>query len=96
MIINNGLCIIPRNNLIDNIGWGKYATHTKSEKKRIWDVPVRRLGTPLRHPSIVAANADFDQKYGELLFRDKLKEQIKNKNMYGSAGMLLKHYFRRI
>lgn len=94
MIINNGLCIIPRSNLIDNIGWGKYATHTKSEKCRIYDVPIGRFNTPLRHPSCVTANADFDKKYGELLFKDKLKCQIKNKNIYEAVKMLLRFYLR--
>lgn len=94
MIINNGLCIVPRSNLIDNIGWGKYATHTKSEKCRIYDVPIGRFNAPLRHPSCVTANADFDKKYGELLFKDKLKCQIKNKNVYEAVKMLLRFYLR--
>ncbi len=95
MIINNGLCVIPRNNLINNIGWGKYATHTRSEKNKVWDVPVKSLGTPLCHPSCITANADFDKKYGELLFRDRLKGQIKNKNVYEVLRMLLRFYRRK-
>jgi len=34
MLKNNGLAIIPKNNLISNIGWGDLATHTKVENNR--------------------------------------------------------------
>lgn len=94
MAINGGLCIIPRRNLITNIGWGEAATHTKF-KSSIWDVPTGSLNTPLQHPVGVTANADFDKRYGELLFRNKLKMQKKEKNICDLITMLWKHYFRR-
>ena len=90
MIINNGLCIIPRRNLVTNIGWGETATHTKF-RSSIWDVPIGGLNTPLRHPSCVMANADFDRKYGELLFRNKLKSLAGRDNIY----MVIKEIWRR-
>lgn len=96
LIINNGLCVIPRCNLINNIGWGKYATHTKSEKGKIWDVPIRKINTPLRHPPCVTANAEFDKKYGELLFKDKLEYKIKSGNIYQAMKMLLRFYLRKL
>ena len=34
MLQNNGFGIIPKNNLISNIGWGEIATHTKIENNR--------------------------------------------------------------
>lgn len=34
MLKNNGLGVIPKNNLISNIGWGDLATHTKVENNR--------------------------------------------------------------
>lgn len=91
MMINNGLCIVPRNNLITNIGWGKFATHTK-RKNDVYEVPVEGLSYPLHHPSCVVANADFDQQYGELLFRNKLRLEIKNRNLCNVASMLREHY----
>ncbi len=94
MIINNGLCIIPRKNLITNIGWGETATHTKF-KSRIWDVQPGVLQTPLRHPACVMANADFDRKYGELLFRNKLELQGGERNIGNIITMLWKHYLER-
>lgn len=94
MIINNGLCIIPRKNLVRNIGWGGNATHTK-EKKEIYDVQAGGLNTPLRHPSCVLANADFDRKYGELLFRDKLRSLKGGDNMYKVIEKVWKHYVCR-
>ena len=34
MLQNQGYGIIPKNNLISNIGWGDLATHTKKENNR--------------------------------------------------------------
>ncbi len=93
MAVNNGLCIIPRRNLINNIGWGKYATHTKNRDK-IWDVPVKDLSFPLKHPSCITANVDFDKAYGKLLFLNKLNSQIREREIYNAAKMLLKHYLK--
>lgn len=94
MIINNGLCIIPRKNLVDNIGWGKYASHTKSEKNKIYDVPTEELKPILRHPVCVTANVDFDRTYGELLFKNKLKSKIKNGKIYDAMKMVWEHYLK--
>lgn len=94
MIINSGLCIVPRRNLITNIGWGETATHTKF-KSKVWDVPTGGLHFPLQHPACVIANADFDRKYGELLFRNKLELQGGEKNLSNIIKMLWKHYVRR-
>lgn len=94
MIINNGLCIVPRRNLVRNIGWGKTATHTKSGRE-IWEMPVNSLNIPLRHPSCVVANADFDRQHGELLLRNKL-EALRGENRIGDVmKMLWRHYFIR-
>lgn len=94
MIINNGLCIVPRRNLVRNIGWGEAATHTKV-KSGIWDVPTGGLSYPLRHPSCVVANADFDRQYGELLFQDKLA-YLKGKRDIGNVMKALwRHYLNR-
>lgn len=67
MLINGGLCIIPKHNLVDNIGWGGEATHTTGNKISIFDVGVQTMKFPLKHPSCVIANSLFDEKYGNLL-----------------------------
>lgn len=95
MIINNGLCIIPRRNLIRNIGWGKTATHTRGEIG-IYDVPLENMNVTLRHPPCVMANADFDKKYGELLFRNKLKVYRDEKNIYKEIKLIWKHFFKNV
>lgn len=94
MIINNGLCIVPRKNMISNIGGGKYATHTKSVKSVFLNVSVERLNFPIRHPSCVTVNADFDKKYGEILFWDKVRSYIEKRNVYEALEMILSHYFK--
>ena len=47
---NNSLNIIPRINLISNIGFGTDATHTTGADSR-YTIPVKTIGFPLRHPS---------------------------------------------
>lgn len=44
-----GLCIFPRENLIENLGFGGDSTHTSHEMNRL-RIPVRDLG-PIDHPS---------------------------------------------
>lgn len=78
MLINSGLCIIPKYNLIDNIGWGEEATHTKGSKKTIYDVGIRAMDFPLKHPSCVIANSLYDEKYGNLLRKQNpIKDFVK-------------------
>ncbi len=93
MIINSGLCIVPRKNLVKNIGWGKHATHTKA-KRAIWNVPTEKMDLQMKHPSCITANADFDRRYGKLLFEDKLSSYIKNKDIYDAVRILLIHYLK--
>lgn len=77
MLINGGLCIIPRVNLINNIGWGEESTHTKGSRLTVFDVETKPMKFPMKHPSAVIANGFFDKKYGELLSPPKkLKEKI--------------------
>ncbi|WP_260703354.1 hypothetical protein [Edaphobacter flagellatus] len=46
---NNSLAIVPRVNLVTNIGFGLDATHTKSENARL-SLPTNPIDLPLRHP----------------------------------------------
>ena len=45
---NNGLAVIPNHNLIDNIGFGKDATHTTNSDNSFFEKP--RALTSIRHP----------------------------------------------
>ena len=60
-IINKGLSIIPSLNLIENIGFGSTATHTKgtiNEKHK-----RRHSLSSLVHPVNLYRNTDFDKRF---------------------------------
>ncbi len=55
-----GLYIMPRGNLVSNIGFGTGATHTKTVDSVTADVPLAPMRFPLRHPPAVALNRQLD------------------------------------
>ena len=64
-LIHNALAITPRKNLIENIGFGADATHTR----RAEDVPAVRAGSlpfPLLHPPAMVPLSAMDELDGEL------------------------------
>jgi hypothetical protein len=61
------LSIVPKTNLVANIGVGAEAAHTKSET-RATNVPVTPMQFPLRHPPAVAVNAAADRHIQEKFF----------------------------
>ncbi len=56
----SGLSVIPRSNLISNIGFGADATHTTESVNPRAALPTVPIRTPLTHPSRMFANAAFD------------------------------------
>ena len=51
-LIRNWLTIVPRRNLIENIGVGPDATHTRRADPGL-TIPARPIGFPLQHPAAV-------------------------------------------
>jgi hypothetical protein len=60
-LINGGLSIVPKVNLVSNIGYGMNATHTLIDNPRLRDIPVLPLDYPLQHPEAIAVNAEYDR-----------------------------------
>lgn len=58
-IVNNGLCILPDRNLVENIGFGGDATHTK-EINKLANMPVLSMDFPLIHPPYVIRDLKAD------------------------------------
>lgn len=56
----SGLTVVPRVNLISNIGFGADATHTAGPDNPRAALPVQAIETPLRHPERVYAHPSFD------------------------------------
>lgn len=58
--LQNGLNIIPRSNLISNIGFGNMSMHTKVKNNRA-NLEREEIIFPLSHPSCIARNISADK-----------------------------------
>lgn len=56
----NGLTIIPQENLVSNIGFGKDATHPTSRENRSLNIPHGDIDFPLNHPPYVIREYEAD------------------------------------
>lgn len=76
------LCIVPKNNLIYNIGVGLGSTHTESNQTTRWKpgqvlfMPTKSMEFPLVHPEYVIC----DRKYDNMCFR-----KVLHKNLFKKA-----------
>ncbi len=59
----NGLSIMPNNNLISNIGFREDATHTHNTNSRWANIPIKEIIFPLKHPPFIVRNNEADQFY---------------------------------
>ena len=57
----DGLSILPKTNLVSNIGFGPEATHTKWQRSPLANMPVGSLKFPLRHPPFVEQHVAADR-----------------------------------
>ena len=76
-LINNGLVVVPNNNLINNIGFNLEATHTKWEKTSV--SKVSSIGKKIIHPQYMFCHSEaekyqFDNYFGG--FSTRLKKNI--------------------
>ena len=58
---NNYINIIPKYNLVKNIGFDHEATHTFVNDKKL-ELDTKVLTFPLKHPKIIRKNSTLDQK----------------------------------
>jgi len=64
---NSGMACVPTKSLIENIGFGEDATHTKINISAI-RVCRHEIDFPLRENPIVVADADYDNKFFQPLY----------------------------
>lgn len=77
------LCIVPKNNLIYNIGVGLGSTHTESNKAVNWKpgqilfMPTKGMEFPLVHPKYVICDRNYDDICAnKILYRSFFKKVI--------------------
>lgn len=62
-LIHTGLSVIPSMNLIENIGFGKGATHT-TDKNHIWgNIRANSMTFPLKEPVAIIQDEEYDRRH---------------------------------
>ncbi len=84
--INNGLTIIPKVNLVKNIGFGEGATHTKSKEDMRANMEIYEIEFPLKHPDFIIRDA-----IAELDFYNRF---VKGESKYSMLAKKLKDIIR--
>lgn len=77
------LCVVPKTNLIYNIGVGIGSTHTELGKKKEWKLgqvlfmPTKDLFFPLQHPKYVICDREYDERcFNIVLHKSFLRKAI--------------------
>lgn len=74
LLINNGLSIVPNENLVRNIGFDiDHSTHTKAIDSFL-SIPTEKLKFPLKHPHFIIRDKKADERYVKWLFKNRLKK----------------------
>lgn len=77
---NNWLHVIPSENLIENIGFGNFATHTTGgAPQSLLESPQKELKFPMVHPSKIARNVELDKLINKHIYRIGLFTVLKLK-----------------
>lgn len=66
--LNNQLAIVPKSNLISNIGYDELATHTFNSESDQAFVPINSLVFPIIHPQTIHRNIEYDIFLQELCY----------------------------
>ena len=75
----HGLSVMPTVNLCQNIGFGPDAQHNKEPNPKLAEVPVHEMEFPLRHPSTMVRNREYD----DFVFRELLASTAKRVSRLG-------------
>jgi hypothetical protein len=94
-----GLCIVPRLNLVRNIGFGNGATHSISNKGYVGEMNTKQITFPLNHPDKQEVDVRADQYVYKKVFGiqsrygQKILWLIKSNfpNTYNVLKSFLKH-----
>lgn len=85
----NGISIAPKYNLISNIGFGKNATHTKTESI-FSKTESKELEFPLIHPKRIEINSLFDEKERKIRNKDSKRLPYPLQMLAGKIKWFLK------
>jgi hypothetical protein len=87
---NHGLCIMPTQNLISNIGFREDATHTITADPWRENIPTEEINTEsLIHPTFILPNRELEAKTIDLIL------DLPNKTMWKHVSWKTKRYLKR-
>ena len=72
-------CVVPKGNLIYNIGVGAGSTHTENNKAETWKkgkilfMPTEPMAFPLSHPDFVICDRRYDDEVFRIIFPGRVK-----------------------
>lgn len=72
----NGLCILPKTNLVSNIGFRPDATHTKNKENFFANYPLGNLVFPLSHSPNILNDNKIDKIISSIFFQSSSKSLI--------------------
>ncbi len=75
-LLNDGLAIMPKNNMAKNIGFDSSGTHTFSTTHKFSRLKVVDQTFPLVHQSIVLRNFELDYQMQKNIYNTSIKEKI--------------------
>jgi len=73
--VNSGLAIVPKNNLVKNLGFGENATHTQNRNSSHSKMEAAEIEFPLNHPPFMIRDLVSDNRY----FQNFIKEAVFSK-----------------
>ena len=88
ILSNSGLCIVPKVNLIKNIGFGEDATHTFDPNSNDANIAHYELNFPLKLKNTVSVNQKISSKLDRVVFyTPNLLQRVYNKIKIGLLHM---------
>lgn len=75
----DGMTLVPSVNLISNLGFGSLATHTTSSDSKLSNARTYPLKFPLKHPSNVFVDQEYDRLWFARLTQLTIEERVYRK-----------------
>jgi hypothetical protein len=75
--IHSGLAIVPKVNLVKNLGFGDIATHTKNGNSHSAQLDAEEIELPLRHPPFMLRDLESEKTYFKSFVKDIVRSKLK-------------------
>ncbi len=90
-MLNNGLNIVPNNNLVSNIGFGELAENTTDAESVFASIPLQEIGT-IVHPKYMLPEKEADR----LLLLEEFRPRKEYLDKYNAPHRRLKRWWKSL